>query len=313
MIAAQGGLHTALGAPIFIRIFKESHELELWVQRGERYYLFRKYPIAYFSGGLGPKLEEGDQQAPEGFYAVSPQHMNPWSNFHLAFNVGYLNQYDLEHNASSGLIMIHGKRESIGCFALKSKSLPKAFDGFKIAQVSDLQSQEFGLGQRDLISAVRRSRADIIVITGDLLDRNHTDFGLATEALEGLLKLAPVYYVNGNHELSVAEDEMTDYYEQMRAMGVHVLLDRAEKIFRGGETIEILGISEDSVFGAKEIGYEHGADYADAVLAKSVQILKAGYGNGKEDEVDNAAKKCFSILLTTTFSARFKTAWTGRG
>ena len=76
------------------------------------------------------------------------------------------------------------------------------------------------------------------------------------------------------------------------------LLDRAEKIFRGGETIEILGISEDSVFGAKEIGYEHGADYADAVLAKSVQILKDGYGNGKEDEVDNAAKKCFSILLT---------------
>lgn len=190
------------------------------------------------------------------------------------------------------------KKIEVNKHHLKSKSLPKAFDGFKIAQVSDLQSQEFGLGQRDLISAVRRSRADIIVITGDLLDRNHTDFGLATEALEGLLKLAPVYYVNGNHELSVAEDEMTDYYEQMRAMGVHVLLDRAEKIFRGGETIEILGISEDSVFGAKEIGYEHGADYADAVLAKSVQILKDGYGNGKEDEVDNAAKKCFSILLT---------------
>lgn len=117
----------ALGAPIFIRIFKESHELELWVQRGERYYLFRKYPIAYFSGGLGPKLEEGDQQAPEGFYAVSPQHMNPWSNFHLAFNVGYPNQYDLEHNASGGLIMIHGKRESIGCFAMTDRIIEEIY------------------------------------------------------------------------------------------------------------------------------------------------------------------------------------------
>ena len=67
------------------------------------------------------------------------------------------------------------KKIEVNKHHLKSKSLPKAFDGFKIAQVSDLQSQEFGLGQRDLISAVRRSRADIIVITSDLLDRNHTD------------------------------------------------------------------------------------------------------------------------------------------
>ena len=108
----------AFGAPIFIRIFKESNELELWVQRGERYYLFKKYPIAYFSGGLGPKLHEGDLQAPEGFYEVFPSHMNPWSNFHLAFNIGYPNLYDQAQQASGGLIMVHGKRLSVGCFAM---------------------------------------------------------------------------------------------------------------------------------------------------------------------------------------------------
>lgn len=106
------------GAPIFVRIFKESHELELWVQRGERFYLFKKYPIAYFSGGLGPKLHEGDLQAPEGYYEVFPSLMNPWSNFHLAFNIGYPNLYDQARQASGGMIMVHGKRLSVGCFAM---------------------------------------------------------------------------------------------------------------------------------------------------------------------------------------------------
>ncbi len=106
------------GAPIYIRIFKESHELELWVQRGERFYLFKKYPIAYFSGGLGPKLHEGDLQAPEGFYDVLPSRMNPWSNFHLAFNIGYPNLYDQARQASGGMIMVHGKKLSVGCFAM---------------------------------------------------------------------------------------------------------------------------------------------------------------------------------------------------
>ena len=106
------------GSPIFVRIFKESRELELWVQRGERYYLFKKYPIAHFSGGLGPKNREGDEQAPEGFYEVVPDAMNPWSNYHLAFNIGYPNEYDMERGATGGMIMVHGKRLSVGCFAM---------------------------------------------------------------------------------------------------------------------------------------------------------------------------------------------------
>lgn len=187
------------------------------------------------------------------------------------------------------------KKIEVNKHHLKSKSLPKAFDGFKIAHVSDLQSQEFGLGQRDLISAVRHARADIIVITGDLIDRNHTDFRLATEALQGMCKLAPVYYVNGNHELAISKQRMTDYYEHMRDMGVHILLDASEKISRGKDSLKIMGLSEESVFGAKEIGYGHGESYGKAVLAKSVQLLSEGYGAAREDVSD---KKGFSILLT---------------
>ncbi len=116
-----------LGAPIYIRIFKESKELEVWVERGERFKLFKKYPIARFSGGLGPKTREGDLQAPEGFYAVTAEHMNPWSNFHLAFNIGYPNEYDLLRGATGGAIMVHGKKDSVGCFAMTDPAIEEIY------------------------------------------------------------------------------------------------------------------------------------------------------------------------------------------
>jgi len=115
-LAAQ---NCRLGQPAFIRIFKESRELELWLQSpsGE-WHLFRTYPIACFSGTLGPKTREGDMQAPEGFYNVTSKMLNPASNYHLAFNIGYPNAYDLAHQRTGSLIMIHGDTCSIGCFAM---------------------------------------------------------------------------------------------------------------------------------------------------------------------------------------------------
>ena len=64
------------GAAIFIRIFKETEELEVWVEKGKKYEFFKKYTICYFSGDLGPKLKVGDQQSPEGFYFVTPSPMS---------------------------------------------------------------------------------------------------------------------------------------------------------------------------------------------------------------------------------------------
>jgi murein L,D-transpeptidase YafK len=108
-----------LGQPAFIRIFKESHELELWLQgTASEWTLFRTYPIACFSGTLGPKTREGDMQAPEGFYSVTARQLNPASSYHLAFNIGYPNAYDLAQKRTGSLIMIHGDMCSIGCFAM---------------------------------------------------------------------------------------------------------------------------------------------------------------------------------------------------
>ncbi|HBJ86661.1 MAG TPA: 2-dehydro-3-deoxyphosphooctonate aldolase [Verrucomicrobiales bacterium] len=107
-----------LGQPAFIRIFKESRELELWLKNSTGWQLFRTYPIATFSGTLGPKTREGDMQAPEGFYSVTSKQLNPASSYHLSFNIGYPNAYDLAHQRTGSLIMVHGDTVSIGCFAM---------------------------------------------------------------------------------------------------------------------------------------------------------------------------------------------------
>lgn len=107
-----------LGAPTFIRVFKETRELELWLKKDSEWKLFRTYPIAAMSGKLGPKLKEGDGQAPEGFYEVTQGSLNPNSTFHLSFNIGYPNAYDQHHGRTGNFIMVHGNQVSIGCFAM---------------------------------------------------------------------------------------------------------------------------------------------------------------------------------------------------
>ena len=108
-----------LGAPLFIRIFKRSSELEVWLRKTNgRFELFKTYIICRYSGDLGPKLKIGDKQAPEGFYTVSSTQMNPWSKNHLSFNLGYPNEYDQSHQRSGSALMVHGGCTSTGCFAM---------------------------------------------------------------------------------------------------------------------------------------------------------------------------------------------------
>ena len=118
-----------LGSPVFIRIFKESGELEIWVenQKTHRFDHFKTWRIAAMSGKLGPKTAEGDYQAPEGFYYVPPSRMKPDSAYHLAFNIGYPNQYDLNHNRTGSFIMVHGNRVSIGCYAMTDRLIEEIY------------------------------------------------------------------------------------------------------------------------------------------------------------------------------------------
>jgi len=115
------------GAPVFIRIFKEEKQLELWVNDGKQFQLFKTWAICKFSGKLGPKLKEGDGQAPEGFYFVPRKRMNPRSRFHLSFNLGYPNAYDRAHKRTGSALMVHGNCVSIGCYAMTDARIEEIY------------------------------------------------------------------------------------------------------------------------------------------------------------------------------------------
>jgi murein L,D-transpeptidase YafK len=106
-------------APMFIRIFKQESELEVWKKRSDgRFYHFKTYPICNWSGEIGPKVKQGDKQAPEGFYKVARNQMNPNSQFYLAFNLGYPNAFDKANKRTGDSLMVHGKCKSAGCYAM---------------------------------------------------------------------------------------------------------------------------------------------------------------------------------------------------
>ncbi len=117
-----------LGAPAFVRIFKREGELELWLgSPAGDYRLFRTYPICRYSGALGPKQREGDNQAPEGFYRVARGQLNPASRFHLAFNLGYPNAYERAHGYTGDFLMVHGNCVSIGCYAMGDAAIEEIY------------------------------------------------------------------------------------------------------------------------------------------------------------------------------------------
>jgi murein L,D-transpeptidase YafK len=107
------------GMPVFIRIFKQTSELEMWLRTRSGWELFRTIEICRFSGRLGPKLKQGDKQAPEGFYTVTKGQLNPNSRHHLSFNLGYPNRFDRSHGRTGSFLMVHGGCTSAGCYAIR--------------------------------------------------------------------------------------------------------------------------------------------------------------------------------------------------
>ncbi len=129
-----------LQSPILVRLFKQEAELEVWKQdRSGRFALLKTYPICRWSGDLGPKVREGDRQAPEGFYSISPAQMNPQSAYYLSFNTGYPNAYDRSLGHSGSELMVHGDCSSRGCYAMTDE---------QIAEIYSLGRESFFGGQK---------------------------------------------------------------------------------------------------------------------------------------------------------------------
>nr|MBA2402672.1 murein L,D-transpeptidase [Bradyrhizobium sp.] len=115
-------------------------ELEIWKQdRSGRFALLKTYPICRWSGDLGPKIREGDRQAPEGFYSISPAQMNPQSAYYLSFNTGYPNAFDRALGRTGSQLMVHGDCSSRGCYAMTDE---------QIAEIYSLGRESFFGGQK---------------------------------------------------------------------------------------------------------------------------------------------------------------------
>ena len=136
-VALLGKKRMDVKAPIFIRIYKEESELEVWKLRQDgRFYRLKTFPICNWSGKLGPKVRTGDRQSPEGFYTIAQPQMNPKSQYHLAINLGYPNPYDKSNRRTGDALMLHGGCGSSGCYAMTDALMEElyalvreAFDG----------------------------------------------------------------------------------------------------------------------------------------------------------------------------------------
>jgi murein L,D-transpeptidase YafK len=114
--------------PILMRAYKRESELEIWKRRADGQYAHLKtFPICRWSGQLGPKTREGDRQAPEGFYMVTPAQMNPNSAYYLSFDTGYPNAYDRAHRRTGAHLMVHGSCSSAGCYAMTDKAIAEIY------------------------------------------------------------------------------------------------------------------------------------------------------------------------------------------
>ena len=189
----------------------------------------------------------------------------------------------------------------LNSYRIASNSLPKEFEGFRIAQVSDLHNAEMGKDNEKLISMLAEAAPDIIVITGDIIDSRNTNVDVALDFAEQAVKIAPCYYVTGNHEARV--DEYSNLKDGLTELGVIVLEDAKTEIVCLGESIVLVGVTDpsfetDYLFGddetvmnseldeliSEEDGYvillSHRPELFDTYVENKVDLIFSGHAHG---------------------------------
>ena len=189
----------------------------------------------------------------------------------------------------------------LNSYRIASNSLPKEFEGFRIAQVSDLHNAEMGKDNEKLISMLAEAAPDIIVITGDMIDSRNTKVDVALDFAEQAVKIAPCYYVTGNHEARV--DEYSDLKDGLIDLGVTVLEDAKTEMVCSGESIVLVGVTDpsfetDYLFGddetvlnsklneliSEEDGYvillSHRPELFDTYVENKVDLVFSGHAHG---------------------------------
>lgn len=195
-------------------------------------------------------------------------------------------------------------------YTVQSPELPEAFDGFRIAQVSDLHNEEFGPDNDKLLAMLRIAQPDIIAITGDLVDSRKTNVAVSLAFVEKALEIAPCYYVTGNHESGIAEE-----YDRLKAallgLGVVILENDSVILERDGETIRLLGIQD------PEFEADHWRVFLEDVMDKNLAALSQKEGfllllSHRPEYMDMYVQYGFHLVLTGhAHGGQFRLPWIG--
>ena len=138
----------------------------------------------------------------------------------------------------------------LNTYTISSDRLPEAFDGYRIAHVSDLHNTEMGKGNEKLLNMLREAKPDMIAITGDLIDSRNTDIEIALNFMKSAMEIAPCYYVPGNHEARLSKSNYEKLENGLLDTGVIVLHDSEMILEKNGESISVIGIDDPNCYSA---------------------------------------------------------------
>ena len=149
-------------------------------------------------------------------------------------------------------------------------------NSLRIVQISDLHNAKFGKNNSRLISLITDHSPDIIVITGDIVDSNHTNIDTAVDLCTQAAKIAPCYYVTGNHEMWLTNSDKTKLFDGIKSAGVHILNDESITL---NDDIVLTGLDDSSLYNGTLAALSHDIpeDKLHIVLAHEPQYLEEEY------------------------------------
>ena len=185
-------------------------------------------------------------------------------------------------------------------YTYKAEHLDAEFDGYRIVQISDLHNAKFGKDNQKLVDRIRECEPDMIVLTGDLVDSNHTNVDRAVQFVDEIVKICPVYYVTGNHEYWLEASEYDELMSGLTGAGAVILDDQVVEISRGDAKFRLVGLDDKSL--------------ADGTLEAllSDESIRHDQAGQKEETADNenSEKKEFTVVLAhePQYLARYASA-----
>lgn len=175
-----------------------------------------------------------------------------------------------------------------------SEKVPRDLEGYRIVQISDLHNKRFGSGNEKLLEKIKKEQPDMIVVTGDLIDSNHTNVEAAVEFMEAAATIAPVYYITGNHEEFVEPQVKNQLLEQIEQAGA-ILLDDSSILMESGESsFRLIGLANKSLLSDKLIQMTeeldtqrelvvllaHEPQYINSYSSTNVDLVLSGHAHG---------------------------------